>query len=110
MAPEWTIGFHGAGKRELRKQPKSIQASFFRIDKMIVDKGLKTISSKYVKPVRGKIWEMRLRGDDTIARALYFTMKGKRVIVLHVFTKKTQQIPNRHIEIALKRAKEVDDG
>ncbi len=32
---------------------------------------------------------------------------GKRVVVVHVFTKKTQKTPRREIETALKRAKEV---
>jgi len=42
-----------------------------------------------------------------IARAVYVTAIGKRIVVAHVFTKKTQKTPRREIETALKRAKEV---
>ncbi|MGB5595424.1 MAG: type II toxin-antitoxin system RelE/ParE family toxin [Crocosphaera sp.] len=42
-----------------------------------------------------------------MSRALYVTTKPKRVIVLRVFIKKTQKIPRKEIEIALKRAEEI---
>jgi phage-related protein len=50
---------------------------------------------------------MRLRGRDGIARALYITALGKRVIVVRAFVKKTQKTPRSEIELALRRAKEV---
>jgi phage-related protein len=51
--------------------------------------------------------EMRLRGRDGIARALYITAAGQRVVVLRVFAKKTQKTPRREIELAHRRAREV---
>jgi phage-related protein len=42
-----------------------------------------------------------------VARAAYVTATGRRVVVVHVFAKKTQKTPRHEIEIALKRAKEV---
>ncbi len=50
-------------------------------------------------------WEMRMRGKDGIARAAYVTATGRRVVVVHVFSKKTQKTPRREIETALRRAK-----
>jgi phage-related protein len=35
------------------------------------------------------------------------TAKGRRVVVVRVFVKKTQKTPRREIEIALQRAKDV---
>lgn len=61
----------------------------------------------YVKHLEGKLWEMRLKGRDGIARSLYVTATGRRVVVVHSFIKKTQKTPRREIEIALKRAKDV---
>ncbi len=37
----------------------------------------------------------------------YVTATGQRVVVVHVFRKKTQKTPRREIETALRRAKEV---
>lgn len=48
-----------------------------------------------------------MKGKDTIARAIYATVRERRVIILHVFTKKTQKTPRKEIDIALKRLKEL---
>ena len=48
-----------------------------------------------------------MKGRDGIARAVYITASGQRVVVVHVFVKKTEKTPRREIEIALRRAKEV---
>jgi phage-related protein len=50
---------------------------------------------------------MRMKGKDGIARAIYLTAKGERVVVLHAFAKKTQKTPQRALEVARERAKEV---
>jgi phage-related protein len=50
---------------------------------------------------------MRLTGRDGISGALYVTATGRRVIVVRVFIKKTQKTPVAEIELALRRAKEV---
>jgi phage-related protein len=44
---------------------------------------------------------------DAIARALYVTASGRRVMILRVFTKKTKKTPRREIELAARRAEEV---
>ena len=51
---------------------------------------------------------MRLKGRDGRSRAIYVTARGKRLVVLRVFIKKTQKTPRKELVLALKRAKEVD--
>jgi phage-related protein len=48
-----------------------------------------------------------MKGKDGIARAICITAQGERVVVLHAFVKKTQKTPQRALEIARERAKEV---
>lgn len=48
-----------------------------------------------------------MKGKDGIARAIYVTAKGERVVVVHAFAKKTQKTPQGVLEIARQRAKEV---
>jgi phage-related protein len=50
---------------------------------------------------------LRLTGRDGIARALYVTAIGRRMIVVRAFVKKTQKTPRSEIELALQRAKEA---
>lgn len=104
----WVVGFlDDEVRRELEAQPKDIVASFLRISRLIESEGLEKVREPYVKHLEGPLWEMRMKGRDGIARAAYVTASGRRVVVVHVFGKKTQKTPRREIELALKRAKEV---
>jgi phage-related protein len=49
--------------------------------------GLEHFHEPHVKHVEGKLWELRAKAADGIARGLYVTATGRRVIVLHVFVK-----------------------
>lgn len=92
---------------EIRALPGDLHARFLRISLLIEQAGLETMREPQVKHLEGKIWEMRMMGRDGIARALYVTAIGRRVVVLRVFIKKTQKTPNSEIEIAKRRAKEI---
>ena len=87
--------------------PNDIGAAFLRIVEMIETHGLERIREPYVKHLQGPLWEMRMKGRDGIARAAYVTATGRRVVVVHVFPKKTRKTPRREIETALRRAREV---
>jgi len=52
---------------------------------------------------------MGVTGKDGISRAICVTAKGRRVVVVRVFVKKTRKTPRREIEVALKRAQEVNE-
>ncbi|MEI6757544.1 MAG: type II toxin-antitoxin system RelE/ParE family toxin [Chlorobium sp.] len=56
------------------------------------------------------LFELRARGKDGIGRAFYCYLKGKRIVILHVFIKKTQSTPQRELNIAQKRMDEVNHG
>jgi phage-related protein len=104
----WRVEFLDEGVRAtLEAMPVDIQASFLRISRLIESQGLERMREPYVKHLEGPLWEMRMKGRDGIARAAYVTATGRRVVVVHVFGKKTQKTPRREIETALRKAKEV---
>lgn len=53
------------------------------------------------------LFELRLKAHQGIARVLFCALVGRRVMMLHSFVKKAQKTPQREIEIARKRMKEV---
>ena len=53
-----------------------------------------------------RLFELRLRGPEGIARALY-TSLAVRIVFLHVIVKKSQRLPLSDLEIARKRMKEI---
>ena len=93
---------------ELADLPEEMQARFVRVAELITAVGLPNVREPHVKHVRDSIWEIRLKGAAGIARALYVTATGKRVVVVRVFAKKTPKTPNTEIAIARERAKELE--
>jgi phage-related protein len=92
---------------EIEALPADIQARFLRLGDRIRLAGLNSLREPHVRHLEGKLWEMRLSGRDGIARTLYVTAVGRRVIVVRAFIKKTQATPRSEIEIALRRAGEI---
>ncbi len=61
------------------------------------------LKEPYTKQIRGKIRELRITNNRGAVRILYFTVTGKRLILLHGFIKKTDKTPEREVETAGKR-------
>lgn len=94
-------------KDEFDALPLDVQASLARVAELIRSMGLDKVGMPYVRHLQGKIWEMRGRGKDGIARSLYVAVKDRRIVIVRSFVKKTQRTPQEELKIALKRAKEV---
>jgi len=103
----WAVEFLPVALQELEKLPADMRASFERIVRLIQAFGVERVHEPYIRHVEGRLWEMRLKGRDGIARALYVTTVGRRIIVLRTFVKKTRKTPRSEIELALQRAKEL---
>ena len=57
----------------------------------------------YADIVRGKIRELRIRQSSNQYRILYFFQLREHIILMHAFSKKTQQLKERDIELAERR-------
>ena len=62
--------------RRSNRFPRDIQASFLRITRLIEAVGLPNVHEPCLKYLEGKLWEMRMKGRDGIARAAYVTAVG----------------------------------
>ena len=82
-------------------------AHFLRLGDMVAASGMQALREPYAKHLSGKLWELRLKGRDGIARSIYVTASGQRVIVLRTFIKKTEKTPPREMDIARTRMKEI---
>jgi phage-related protein len=92
---------------EIAALPTAMQARFIRIAERIASVGLERLTAPHVKHLEGRLWELRLTGRDGVARALYVTAIGRRVVVVRAFVKKTQKTSRAEIELALQRAKDI---
>ena len=104
----WTVETLSAGvDREIEALPAEMKAYLQRIVRLIETFGLEQVHEPYLKHLQGRLWEMRLKGRAGIARAIYVTAVGQRVVIVRAFVKKTQKTPRSELELAQTRAKEV---
>ena len=102
----WHVDLLPQAETELMALPEDMRARFLHIAEMLSEFGPHRVGMPHVRPLEGKLWEIRMTGRDGIARAIYVTRTGQRLIVLHVFVKKTQKTPRRAIETAHARMTE----
>ncbi len=103
----WTVETLDVVDAEIESLPPSLQARLLRLIEMVESIGLEGLREPHVKHVEGKLWELRAKASEGIARGLYVTVTGRRVVILHVFAKKTQKTPRSALEIARERMKAV---
>lgn len=70
----WTVETLGpAVDAEIVDLPVSLRARFLRLMEMIEAVGLDQIHEPHVKHIEGKLWELRAKGAEGIARGFYVT-------------------------------------
>tara|TARA_B110000285_G_C14893179_1_gene499527 strand:- start:353 stop:697 length:345 start_codon:yes stop_codon:yes gene_type:complete len=86
----------------LNKQPKKVQDKIFKVIEAI--ETLERVPSNYLKALSGTngLYEARIKLASNIWRVFCFFDKGKLVILLNGFTKKTRKTPKKEIDKALK--------
>jgi phage-related protein len=57
----------------------------------------------YADVVRGKIRELRIPQSSNQYRILFFFQLREQIVLVHAFSKKTQQLKEKDIELAKKR-------
>jgi len=81
-------------------------ADLLHIIEMIEEKGPE-LGLPYTAPMGRGLFEVRAKGKEGIGRSLFCMLKGKEVVILHSFVKKTRKTPKKDLELAKKRMKEV---
>ena len=89
------------------KLPPKLQARLLRLIEMVEHLGLEQLHEPHVAHLEGKLWELRAKATEGIARGIYVTITGRRVVILHVFVKKTHKTPRKALELARERMKNL---
>ena len=104
---QWTVVTHDAADEEIAALPVGLRARLLGLMEMIENVGLDRMREPHVDHVKGKIWELRAKAKEGIARGLYFSHAGRTVVVLHAaFVKKSPKTPRGAIQTAEARMKE----
>jgi len=100
--------FHHAARKALWAFPEDVRRE---LGKAIFDlqKG-HTLSFPLSRPMSSigpGVEELRVKDQSGAHRVFYYARLRDRVLVFHAFKKKTQQTPQREIELGQKRLKEI---
>ena len=101
----WRITFYNKKvKLQVLAFPEGVLASFLHVAELIEQFGPK-IGMPFTRSIGSGLFEIRAKGKEGIARALYCCLAGKELVILSVFVKKTQKTPKKELALARKRMK-----
>ena len=101
--------FHERVVSEVQSWPVDVLADYARLIEPLTEHG-PSLRMPHSRAFGDGLFEVRPRGRSGIGRAFYCFLLGKRVVVLHAFIKKTQQTPDKELNLARKRLKELLHG
>ncbi len=106
----WIITFYSDRvEAEIRELPAGFLARFLRYAERMESYG-PDLGMPHTRAMGKGLFELRLKAEEGIARVLYCTVVGRKIVLLHQFVKKTDKTPRRELDLALKRMKEIKDA
>lgn len=100
------IDFLGDSLSRLRAFPEDARSEAgFQLRRL--QKGEDPADWKPMKTVGPGVREIRIRDESGAYRVIYLASLPDRIAVLHAFQKKTQATPERDIDLATKRLREL---
>lgn len=103
----WQFSYYSAKvAAQVEAWPDGIRASYLHIIEAMREHG-PHLGLPHTRAMGGGLFEIRAKGREGIGRAFYCTVIGQRIVILHAFTKKAEQTPQRELDIARARLKET---
>ncbi len=105
----WSIEYYSPKlEKEVLGLPDGLLARYLHLTDLMLEFG-SNLGMPHTKAIEGGLFELRVKGKEGIARVFYCTRVEKRIVMLHVFVKKTQKTPKKELKLAIQRMKEVLD-
>jgi phage-related protein len=104
---EWEILYFSDNlKRAIMAFPAGMQARYIHLTQRILTFG-PDLGMPHTRAMGRGLFELRLKSKEGIGRVLYGLLPGQRIMMLHVFVKKSPKTPAKELNIARARLKEV---
>jgi phage-related protein len=110
LSVDWRVTFYSSRVEDaILRLPAGLLARFVRYAETMESFGPQ-LGMPHSRALGGGLYELRLKGPEGIARALYTNLPSRRIAILHVFVKKTAKIPAKELDTARRRLKEMRDA
>ena len=102
------VVFNPRAKIELKKLSKPVKRKVGEL-LLELEKGkiLKMPHSRAMSSVANGVSELRVKDENGIYRVFYYLKVKNKILVFHVFKKKTMKTPDREIKLGRERLKET---
>ena len=105
----WEITFlDGRVAEDFKALPPKISTNMTHIFKLLRLYG-NQVGEPQTKSLGDGLFEIRAKGEG-IGRGMFCYMTGRRIYILHVFVKKSDKIPQKELDIARNRLKELKNA
>lgn len=94
---------------DIRALPETLIARFFTLTDRMEHSGA-NLGHPHTQAMGDGLFELRLKGQEGIARVFYCTLIGRRIVMLHSFIKKTQKTPLCELHTTQARMKEIKNA
>lgn len=102
----WKIHFYDGVDESILTMPPKIQARMIKLLELMEKHGA-NLGPPHTESMGDGLFEIRAKAQEGIGRSLFCYLKGKNIIVLHAFIKKSQKSPKQELSLARQRQKEV---
>ncbi len=103
----WRIEYYNTTvEQAVLHLPPGLLARYLRLTDLMIGLG-SNLGMPHPRAMGEGLFELRVKGQEGIASVFYCTIVQQRIIMLHVFIKKSQKTPKRELEIAKRRLREV---
>jgi phage-related protein len=103
----WSIEYYStAVERTILRLPPGLLARYVRLTDLMLEFG-PALGMPHTRAMGGGLFELRVKGQEGIARVFYGTAVAQQLIMLHVFIKKSRKSPPKELAIARRRLHEV---
>jgi phage-related protein len=103
----WKVTFYSPRlEEEILEFPAGFLARFVRYAERMEVYG-PDLGMPHTRAMGHGLFELRIKAAEGIARVFYCTIVGRRIVMLHQFTKKSEKTPRRELDVARRRMEEV---
>jgi phage-related protein len=103
----WKIEYYNSeAEKRILALPSGLLARYLRLADLMIEFG-PNLGMPHTRYFGDGLIELRVKGKEGIARVFFCTLIGKRIVILHLFIKKTNKTPIKEIHIAKNRLRRL---
>ena len=104
----WKVEFFNESVEEaILAMPPKLHARMLKLMELIEKHGA-NLGAPHTECMGDGLFEIRAKAQEGIGRSIYCYMKGRHIIVLHAFIKKSNKTPKSDLDLAKIRKLEVE--